>query len=88
MKMIVSNLRLPKNEWQRIKIMAAERDLSINSYIRLVVKTYGVKMPLNSLPFSTTKSSSYPIWTISKLAKKKRQAKGLSKQDKIIYGYK
>ena len=82
-KTIVSNIRVPYDEWTKIRVNAAERGMSINEYIRFIINEVSIKEEL--IPPGKAKKTDNPIWKIYELASKKRKGKGLSIQDKIIY---
>lgn len=82
-KTVVSNIRVPYDEWTKIRVNAAEMGMSINEYIRFVINQASIKQEL--IPAAKTKKADLPIWKIYKLAAKKKKGKGLSVEDKIVY---
>lgn len=78
---VVSNIRVPENEWKQIKIMATELGMSVNQFLREIINQTILKkqfIPLN-------KKKLAPIWKVYQLAKKKDKDKKLSLEDEIIY---
>lgn len=82
-KTVVSNIRVPYDEWTKIRVNAAEMGMSINEYIRFIINQISIKQELT--PPAKTKKVDYPIWKIYKLASKKKKGKGLSIEDKVVY---
>lgn len=87
-KIVVSNVRMPYDEWMKIRINAAEMDMSINEYIRFIINQVSIKREL--IPPMKTKKHEFPIWKMYELSSKykKRKGKGISIEDEIIYGEK
>jgi len=83
---VVSNVRMPYEEWQQTRIHAAEMGMSVNEYIRYIINHVSTKNEL--IPPKNRKISDYPIWKIHQLSAKKKKGKGLSIDDKAIYGEK
>lgn len=78
---VVSNIRIPENEWRQIKIMAAELGMSVNQFLREIINQTILKKQFISL----NKKKLAPIWRVYQLAKKKGKAKKLSLEDQIVY---
>ena len=82
-KTVISNIRMPSDEWDKIRINAAEMGMSINEYIRFIINHISTKQELVPPPKPNT--GDYPIWKIYELFSKKKKGKELSIEDKIIY---
>lgn len=85
-EMIVSNIRIPKNDWLQVKAAAAELGMSINQYINYVIERFAI---MNELSKESTgvKRKHSSIWDLPKNSKQiKTKPLGLSKEDKEIYG--
>ena len=78
--MIVTNLRVMKEDWNQLRAIAAERGMSANEYINHVLKNV-VSEPKK---LSTEKKMS--IWDLPKLAKMENSPEKFSPDDEIIYG--
>ncbi len=77
-KAIVTNLRVPSEDWNQLKAIAAERGMSANEYINFLMRNVitphlGVKRGLEN------------VWDMPKLAKRTKKRSELSGDDKIIY---
>ncbi len=89
MSKIVTNLRMEKDDWLQIKILAAESGISINECINFLIKDLMVRRQLltevKKRIFSSRKDA--PIWKLGDIAKKFKSSKkyALSEEDKIIY---
>ncbi len=82
---IVTNLRIDKDDWLQIKVMAAELGMSTNEYIAHLIQTTTVKKIVGLDKKNTRKKGS--IWDLAKIAKMESRPMGeLSEEDKIIYG--
>ncbi|MBI2616667.1 toxin-antitoxin system HicB family antitoxin [Candidatus Gottesmanbacteria bacterium] len=84
--MIVTNIRMPKQIYTKVKTLAAEKGISFNQYINQLVaeKTRLKQLGLDKKPL---KRNQYPsLWDLAKLAKLPSKPMGASKDDKIIYG--
>jgi len=76
--MIVTNLRVPDEDWNQLRAIAAERGMSANEYINLLMRNV-------ISPQVFHKQGSGGVWDIPKLAKKAKQEGELSADDKVIY---
>lgn len=85
-KMIISNIRIPKNDWLQVKAAAGELGMSVNQYINYVIERFATMKELSEeLVGKKRKQSS--IWDLPKIAKQiKMKPLGLSKEDEEIYG--
>lgn len=84
-KMIVTNVRMSKEDWLRVKAAAGEMGMSTNEYINYVVDRYST---FKTVPQNRKKKSSNPpsIWDLPKIAKRiKRKPMGWSDEDEAIY---
>ena len=77
-KAIVTNLRVPSEDWNQLNAIAAERGMSANEYINFLMRNV-------ISPHLGVKKGSENVWDIPKLAKKAKKRGGLSADDKIIY---
>ncbi len=86
--MVVTNLRLPADEYQQMRIIAAEKGISVNQYIRDSLEKIGLYQQLGIAPDKKKKTTrkKLSIWDLPKLAKLKDAPMGLSEEDQIIYG--
>lgn len=83
--MVVTNLRLPRSDWLEIKTVAAEAGMSINEYIRFMVR--GLSNVSQLVGGWVKPKKNHPtIWDLPKLAKGKSKPMGLSPDDILIYG--
>jgi len=77
--MIVTNLRVPREDWNQLRAIAAERGMSANEYITHVLKNVVTK------PKKIVKRKRMSIWDLPKLAKNAKPMGELSEDDKLIY---
>ncbi len=86
MNMVVTNLRLPEDEYLTLKALASEEKLSFNEYVRKSL----VGMPVvTQFGKSKSKKPKKDIYqALLELAKKgcEGEGMGLSGEDEIIYG--
>lgn len=83
-KMVVTNLRIPEEDYLQVKAVAAESGLSVNEYIKKMISHYSKQIMLNYSPMEKKPS----IWDLPEIAKKiKNKPMGWSKEDEIIYGF-
>lgn len=80
-KMVITNLRINRNDWLQLKVMAAEEGMSINEYVNFMIQYYA---KIKSFPKKTDNKSSF--WGLTRFAKIKDKPMGMSKDDEIIYG--
>lgn len=80
-KMVITNLRINKNDWLQLKTMAAELGMSANEYINFLIEDFSKK---RTFPSKIKSSSSF--WDLSRFSKIIDKPMGMSKDDKIIYG--
>ena len=82
--MVVTNLRLPESELTDIKAMAGEFGMSVNEYLRIVIRgVTNIQGLVESWVKPKKKRES--IWDLPELAKMKNKPMGLSKEDEEIY---
>lgn len=80
-KMVVSNLRIKREDWLQLKVFAAEEGMSINEYVNFMIQDYAKK---KQFPKKVGKRS---IWDLSRFEKIPIEPMGeLSEDDKAIYG--
>lgn len=89
--MVVTNLRLPKEDLLMIKSAAAGSGMSVNEYITVFMRQALIAQVLGYSPSKVAetmkKGKRDPIWDWPNLHKKiKFQPMGLSQDDKLIYG--
>lgn len=87
--MVVTNLRIPEDDWIGVRATAAEAQMSLNEYINYVIEMGGkarqLGVSLKRIPTRPKKRD--PIWDWPDLAKKlKIKPMGLSADDELIYG--
>jgi hypothetical protein len=82
---VVTNLRLDKRQLTRIRSMAAELNMSVNSYIVHVLQLVSNQRELGVESIKRA-SNRDPIWDLPKLAQKARNPRGISEDDEVIYG--
>lgn len=80
---VVTNLRIDRDDWLRLKTLAAESDMSANEYVNHIIDVSLSKAQLGGL--KKQKKSIYEL--LPRLLKKKRKSKplDLSEDDKAIY---
>lgn len=86
---VVTNLRIPREDWLEVKHAAGELGMSTNSYLNHLIKESSLKRQLG-VPLSqkkkqiTDKKSFWNLW--KELSKQKVEPIGEMKEDdKIIY---
>ena len=81
--MIVTNIRIPQNEWVQVKIAAAEAGMSVNEYFNYSAKAVTVYKQLFGKP-EKPEDKYKAMWTV---IKKKAKGKPMSwtNEDKTIY---
>lgn len=80
---VVTNVRIPKDDWIQIKIAAAEARMSANAYIHYATRTFATHKQLFGTPQKT--SAKYTAMRDVVGRKTKREPMGWSKEDKAIY---
>ncbi|MBI2039529.1 hypothetical protein HYT18_00475 [Candidatus Microgenomates bacterium] len=88
-KIVITNLRIPEDDWLQIKTLAVEAGISVNECINLLIRDLTVRRQLLidvKKKISSSKRDA-PIWRLGDLAKKFKSAKKyeLSEDDKLIY---
>ena len=88
-QMVVTNLRIPKQDWLEAKTMAEELGISANSFVQkslmFVTSRADIATSLTgnlSLPRKSARDSFYDLL---KLANLKNKPLSLSSDDKLIY---
>lgn len=84
--MVVTNLRLPEDEYLTTKTLAGEDGLSVNEFIRRSLSQAPVIAQFG-LPNKTKKPKKNIYQALRELAEKKFEGEGmgLSEEDEIIY---
>lgn len=77
--MIVTNLRVMKEDWNQLRAIAAERGMSANEYINQVLRN------VVSEPKKLATKKKMSIWDLPKLAKMENSPEKFSPDDEIIY---
>lgn len=90
--MVITNLRVPADEWHEFKNFASELDVSVNHLINQVIKKINVQKSfvsdLVSVPVKTMRGrvKRKTIWDLPELAKMPNKPMGkLSSDDQAIY---
>lgn len=81
---VVTNLRLPKSELDDVRAMAGELGMSVNEYLRVVIRGMTNIQGLVE-KWVKPKKGRESIWDLPELAKMKNKPMGLSKEDEEIY---
>jgi len=78
---VVTNLRIDRNSWLQIKVMAAELGMSVNGYINHLIKDLTIRKELIGDRMRA------PIWNLGKITEKIKPSPlgELSPDDKLIY---
>lgn len=88
-KIVVTNLRIPEDDWLQIKTLAVEVGISVNECINLLIRDLTVRRQLLTEVKKKISSSrkDAPIWRLGDLAKEFKSSKKyeLSEDDKLIY---
>lgn len=85
-KIIVSNIRVPENDWLQVKIAASDLGMSVNQYINYALEKFTTMRELSKEP-NGEKRKYISIWDLPKMAKRiKMKPLGLSRGDEEIYG--
>lgn len=79
-KMVVTNLRVPVEDWNQLKAIAAERGMSANGYINYLMKN------VVAVPVRKDKNPRLSILDLPNLVGKTTKKMELSVDDKLIYG--
>lgn len=82
-KMVVTNVRMPENEWRQIRIAAAEAGMSVNEYFNYAAKTTASQTQLFGKP-QKTPAKYAAMWDVLK-RKTKHAPMGWSAEDEAIY---
>ena len=80
---VVTNLRLPYDEWVAIKTVAAEAGMSVNEFVRVMMKGLSNAKSLTSGWLKPKKGLS--LWDLPKLATGESKPLGISSEDELIY---
>lgn len=87
-KMIISNVRMPEQDWLQIKAAAGEIGMSVNQYIKYAVDKFTVIRALGEGFPEERKKKQHSIWDLPKAAKNiKAKPMRWSKEDEAIYGF-
>lgn len=78
---VITNIRLPKQDWLQVKTTAAELGMSINEYVNFLIRDRSQARELNA-PTKKVRS----IWDLPSIAKEsKEDVFPLSADDELIY---
>lgn len=80
---VTTNLRLPYDEWVAIKTVAAELGMSVNEFIRVMMRGMSNVRSFTSSWLKPKKGVS--LWDLPKLAAGESKPLGISSDDKLIY---
>ena len=87
---VVTNLRVDKVQWQQIKILAAEEEMSVNEYMNYILRKIPLAQQLGILNKGKKAKANkkYSFWDLpERLASMKNEPMGkMSEEDEIIYG--
>lgn len=84
--MVITNLRLPRQDWLMIKTLAAEEGKSFNEYVNWLVGDMGKRvMIFGSMARLKKKEKMTLVYLRKKIAETKGKKLELSEDDKIIY---
>lgn len=80
---IVTNIRMPKEDWKQMKAIASELGMSLNEYMTISGKIVSTYRTL----FGYSKKSHDPYRAMWNIIRKKSTSKsqGLSQEDEAIY---
>ena len=83
---VTTNLRIPHQDWQRLKTVASEFEMSTNEYIKQIIKENINKVGLADFRAGQRKKKTI-FEALRELASKKykRKPMGLSEEDETIY---
>lgn len=86
-KIIVSNVRMPEDEWLQAKAAAREMKMSMNEYFRYLTRVDSAR---SITGIKKRRPSKNPYKALEKLrglvSRSKGKPMGASEEDKIIYG--
>ena len=87
-KIVVSNIRIPEEDWVLAKTAAAAKSMSVNAYIHELINAASTRDMVGTIKQKRRKRQSrkdffQAILDISKLP---QHPMGASEEDKIIYG--
>lgn len=85
-KIVVTNLRIPIQDWLLVKSMAGELGISVNEYLNMLIQESSGKKQLG-IRVDKRRRSEKQFWDIPNIMKGKYyKPMGASEEDKIIYG--
>lgn len=88
MKTIVTNLRIPEDDWMRVKAAATSSGISVNTYMKQLIDAATIQhmIPDRRTGKKSKQSHYQPLWdAIKKIAQMPNKPMGASEEDKIIY---
>lgn len=85
-QIIVSNIRMPLENWLEVKAAAGAANMSVNEYFNYLANMNVVRKTVGLGDIPNKSKKRVTIWDLSKLARKKNTPMGLSEEDEIIYG--
>ena len=84
---VVSNIRIPKDEWINLKSAASSHDMSVNEYIRYMSRVMNIKTITAAKKVKPSKDPYQALKDLVDFASTvKREPMGINEDDKIIYG--
>lgn len=85
-EMVVTNLRIDRDDYLQVKTWAAELGMSINEYVKYLIQSLSQRRALTK-NWQAKPRRKYSLWDLGKLAQGlKIKPMGASEEDKIIYG--
>ena len=88
-KIVVSNIRIPENDWRQAKMVAASRGMSVNEYIHQLITVASTRnmLGIKKQKRQKKKTNKDFFQAMIDLAKVRHyHPMGASEEDKIIYG--
>lgn len=85
-KMIVTNVRMPREDWLQTKAAAAEAGMSLNEYINYIIDRYSTFKTVPPVQKKKSLPKRLSIWDLPKIVKNtKGKPMGWSAEDEAIY---
>lgn len=84
-KIITTNLRIPEQDLALVRVLAAEKGISVNEYIRNAIQIVTTKEQLGILGFKQDESVYDFLLKFANRKVKKSKRMELSDEDKAIY---
>lgn len=85
-KMVVTNVRMPREDWLRAKAAAGEAGMSVNEYINYIVDRYSTFKTVPALRSKRSSAKRPSIWDLPEVVHRiKQKPMGWSAEDEEIY---